>query len=73
MAVSITRGAESYTNTVTTTTGATGFTLYNSNTTSNASANNLYANNLQVVPEPSSLALIGLGGLAMMRLIRRRA
>ncbi|MFK7911040.1 MAG: PEP-CTERM sorting domain-containing protein [Akkermansiaceae bacterium] len=33
-------------------------------------ANNLYANNFTVVPEPSSAALLGLGGLALI--MRRR-
>ncbi len=53
------------------TSGLTSFTLYNSNA-NNASGDNLYFNNLSVVPEPSAIALIavGLTGLVVAR--RRR-
>jgi hypothetical protein len=37
---------------------ASGFKLYNSGTDDGSAANNLYFNNLAIVPEPSSLALL---------------
>ncbi len=37
---------------------ASGFKLYNSGTDGGANENNLYFNNLSIVPEPSSLALL---------------
>lgn len=52
----------------------TSFKLYNSGTDNGNNANNLYFNNLQVIPEPSSLALLAgptlLGALIYIR--RRR-
>ena len=55
-----------------TTSGISSFTLYNSNTSDSSNQNNLYFNNLMVVPEPSAIALIavGLTGLVVSR--RRR-
>lgn len=41
------------------------FQLYINNT-DGGDQNNLFANNLSIVPEPASLALIGLGGLALL-------
>ena len=52
--------------------GVTSFQLYNSNTGDGGAQNNLYFNNLSVVPEPSAIALVavGLTGLVVAR--RRR-
>jgi hypothetical protein len=47
-----------------------GFAFYNSGTDRGASENNLYFNNLHVVPEPSASLLIALGGIACT--LRRR-
>lgn len=49
---------------------AENFKLYNSNTDSNADANNLFANNLTIVPEPSAALLGAIGSLLLLR--RRR-
>ena len=52
---------------------ASGFKLYNSDTDSGDPANNLYFNNLSIVPEPSSLALLaGPALLAAWFTVRRR-
>lgn len=48
-----------------------GFGLYNAGTDNGDAQNNLYFNNLQVVPEPSSLALILLG-TAMLAYRRKK-
>lgn len=54
---------------------ASGFKLYNSGTDDGSAANNLYFNNLSIVPEPSSYALLAgpvlLGAWFFLR--RRRA
>ena len=57
-----------------TTNALASFQLYNSNTGSNASQNNLYFNNLSVVPEPSTVfgGLMMVGGGAFMFWRRRR-
>lgn len=50
-----------------------GFGFYVSGTDAGgAAANNLYFNSLSVVPEPSALALLGLGALGIVLGIRRR-
>ena len=51
-----------------------GFKLYIGETTGGGDANNLLANNLQIIPEPSTPLLMGLGlaGLAVLRLRRVR-
>ena len=51
-----------------------GFKLYIGVTTGGGDANNLLANNLQIIPEPSTPLLMGLGlaGLAVLRLRRVR-
>ena len=52
---------------------ASGFKLYNSGTDSGVNENNLYFNNLAIVPEPSSLALIaGPALLGAWFFVRRR-
>ena len=52
----------------------TGFRFYNSGTDSGIDQNNLYFNNLTVVPEPGTYAaLLGLVGLAIVFLRRRRS
>ncbi|MEC7235718.1 MAG: PEP-CTERM sorting domain-containing protein, partial [Verrucomicrobiota bacterium] len=47
------------------------FKFYVSGTDNAEAQNDLYFNNLEVIPEPSAYGLI-LGALAMMRLARRR-
>ena len=55
-----------------TTSGVSGFTLYESNTTDGSAQNNLYFNNLQIaVPEPSSV-ILGALGLTALAVTRRR-
>lgn len=52
----------------------TGFRFYNSGTDNGINQNNLYVNNLSVVPEPSSLAFIlGCASLAATRRQRRNS
>ena len=51
---------------------ATGFQLYNTNTTAGGNVNNLYANNFAIIPEPSTVALLGVGCLAALAALRRR-
>ena len=53
--------------------GVSGFGLYVAGTGDGSAANNLYANNLQVVPEPSTLLLITLGSLLTIGRLRARA
>ena len=50
-----------------------GFKLYIGETTGGGDANNLLANNLQIIPEPSSSLLMGLGlaGLFALRRVRK--
>lgn len=50
---------------------ATGFKLYNSGTDNGDAENNLYFNNLSIVPEPSTWVMVA-GGLGMLTLLRRR-
>lgn len=47
-----------------------GFSFYVSGNASGVKQNNLYFNNLQIVPEPSASLLIALGGIACA--LRRR-
>lgn len=50
-----------------------GFRLYNSGTDNGDNQNNLYANSLSVVPEPSTYALLGISAIGMAGyMIRRR-
>ena len=48
-----------------------GFAFYNSGTDNGAAQNNLYVNNLSVIPEPSTYALIALGSLLTLAARRR--
>jgi hypothetical protein len=54
-----------------TTSGLSSFTLYNSNA-NNANGDNLYFNNLVVVPEPSAIALMTVGLMGVCFVYRRR-
>ena len=49
-----------------------GFRLYNSGTDNSDPQNNLYANNLSVVPEPSTYALLALSAMGMAGYVVRR-
>lgn len=53
--------------------GITGFELFNSNTDDGSPQNNLFFNNLSVVPEPSTWALLGAGVLLLAGSRWRRA
>ncbi len=66
-----TAATNSFTETLTTS-GLSSFTLYNSNTGDGSSQNNLFFNNMQVVPEPSICVLAALGGTALTIMRRRR-
>ena len=55
-----------------TTSGVSSFRLYNSGTDNGDAQNNLYFNNLAVVPEPSSLVAIGAGVVSLGVALRRR-
>jgi hypothetical protein len=72
--VTIVRGSDTYTSGLIT--GAlNGFKLYAGDLGGGEGERNLYANNLQIVPEPSSSLLMGLGlaGLAVLRRSRKNA
>ena len=49
-----------------------GFRFYVAGTGDGSAQNNLYFNNLSVIPEPSSQALVGLGLLSLLVVSRRR-
>jgi hypothetical protein len=49
----------------------TGFGLYNSGTDAGDDRNNLFANNLQVVPEPSTMVMALMGALGLVAARRR--
>jgi len=48
-----------------------GFRLYNSWTDSGEAQNNLYSNNLQIIPEPASVLML-LGGVGLLLFLKRR-
>jgi hypothetical protein len=70
--IALTRGSDSYSTTINDTGLLTGFRLYVGSTEDGAALNNLYFNNLTVVPEPSTYALLGLGAASVLWRIRRR-
>ncbi len=51
---------------------ADSFRIYNSGTGDGSAANNIYANNLAIIPEPSTVALLGVGCLAGVAALHRR-
>lgn len=59
--INLVRGLDSYTTNVTVASGLSGFRFYVGGTDDGNALNNLYFNNLSVIPEPSSLALLGAG------------
>jgi hypothetical protein len=70
--ISLTRGSDNYTTTISNTGALSGFRLYVGSTDATGNLNNLYFNNLSVVPEPSTYALLGLGAASVLWRIRRR-
>lgn len=69
----VSRGANMFSNTYTG--DASGFRLYNSGTDDGGNSNNLYFNNLTIVPEPSTLSLMACPAIfgAWFFIRRRRA
>jgi hypothetical protein len=72
--VNIVRGSDTYTSGLITG-SLSGFKLYAGNIQGSEGERNLYANNLQIVPEPSTGMLMGLGvaGLLVVRRFRKNA
>jgi hypothetical protein len=72
--VNIVRGSDTYTSGLITG-SLSAFKLYAGNLQGSEGERNLYANNLQIVPEPSTGMLMGLGvaGLLVVRRIRKSA
>ncbi|MDX6767472.1 MAG: PEP-CTERM sorting domain-containing protein [Candidatus Methylacidiphilales bacterium] len=67
--VQLQRGSDLYTSNVTVGSALTGFRLYVGSTDDGNALNNLYFNNLSVVPEPSTGALL-LGGMVVLAGLR---
>lgn len=68
--VSMVRGSDTFTDTYTVASPLTGFRLYVGDTEAGNDLNNLYSNNLAVIPEPATWALLGLGAMAWI--VRRK-
>lgn len=72
--VTIVRGSDTYTSGLITG-SLSAFKLYAGDLQGDQGERNLYANNLEIIPEPSSSLLMGLGlaGLAILRRVRKNA
>jgi hypothetical protein len=70
--ISLVRGSDTYTSTVTSASGLSGFRAYVGSTDAGNDLNNLFVNNMQAVPEPSTYALLTLGALALGGYAARR-
>lgn len=71
--VSLTRGVDNFTANYTVTSALTGFRLYVGDTEAGDDLNNLFANNMSVIPEPTAFALLsaGLGAWILRRKTNR--
>jgi hypothetical protein len=70
--ISLVRGSDTNTSTVTSASGLSGFRAYVGSTEAGDDLNNLFINNMEVVPEPSTYALLTLGALALGGYAARR-
>jgi hypothetical protein len=70
--ISLVRGSDTYTSTVASASGLSGFRAYVGSTDADSDLNNLFINNMQAVPEPSTYALLTLGALALGGYAARR-
>ncbi len=70
--ISLIRGSDIYNATVTSASGLSGFRAYVGSTDAGDDLNNLFINNMQAVPEPSTYALLTLGALALGGYAARR-
>jgi hypothetical protein len=70
--ISLVRGSDTYASTVASASGLSGFRAYVGSTEAGDDLNNLFINNMEVVPEPSTYALLTLGALALGGYAARR-
>lgn len=70
--ISLVRGSDTYSTNVTSAGGFSGFRAYVGSTDAGDDRNNLFMNNMQAVPEPSTYALLALGAAALGGYAARR-
>ena len=70
--ISLVRGSDTYSTNVTSAGGLSGFRAYVGSTEDGSDGNNLFMNNMQAVPEPSTYAMLTLGALALGGYAARR-